>query len=67
MMTTYKMTRREDEKIKATAKTLELLDKYKLDIWKEVYIDISRRFAIKYKMDTLLEFLSLIKSKSVRS
>lgn len=65
-MTTYKMTRREDEKIKATAKTLELLDKYKLDIWKEVYIDISRRFAIKYKMDTLLEFLSIIISQDER-
>lgn len=66
MMTTYKMTRREDEEIKATAKTLELLDKYKLDIWKEVYIDISMRFAINHKMDTLLEFLSIIKSKYER-
>lgn len=61
------MGKREDEEIKATAKTLELFDKYWLDKWKEIYIDISRKLAIKYKMDTLLEFLSNIKSKSVRS
>lgn len=60
------MGKREDEEIRATAKTLELLDKYKLDIWKEVYIDISMRFAINHKMDTLLEFLSIIKSKYER-
>lgn len=51
------MGKREDEEIRATAKTLELLDKYKLDIWKEVYIDISRRFAINHKMDFLLDFI----------
>jgi len=57
MIITYKMSRREDEEIRATAKTLELLDKYKLDIWKEIYIDISRRFAINHRIDFLLDFI----------
>lgn len=56
MMTTYKM-RREDEEIIATAKTLELFDKYWLDKWKEIYIDITRLLAKKYKMDFLLDFI----------
>lgn len=51
------MEKREDEEIKATAKTLELLDKYGLDIWKEVYIDISKSFAIHHKMNFLLDFI----------
>lgn len=60
------MGKREDEEIKATAKTLELFDKYWLDKWKEIYIDISIKLAIKYKMDTLLEFLSIIISQDER-
>ena len=62
------MGKREDLEIKKTARCLELMDKHKVDdLVREIYIKISIAYAIKYKMDTLLEFLSLIKSKSVRS
>ncbi len=62
------MGKREDLEIKKTARCLELMDKHKVDdLVRDIYIKISIAYAIKYKMDTLLEFLSLIKSKSVRS
>ena len=65
MITTYKMGKREDLEIKKTARCLELMDKHKVDdLVRDIYIKISIEYAIKYKMDTLLEFLSLVKNLS---
>ena len=56
------MGKREDLEIDKTALCLSRMDKYKVDdLVREIYIKISIAYAIKYKMDTLLEFLSLIK------
>lgn len=52
------MGKREDEEIRITARTLELLDKYQIDDKvRDIYIKLSISYAMKYRMKFLLDFI----------